>query len=125
MLGLPFAFTVIQSDAIAFATAILSVNYNIGNFVEGYKGAKDKVHALACTLPFFTVLLILYMSSLYSQFWNDYVVCFIWGVGMLMTNMTGNLNLKSCVLVKYNPIYIDPFIFAGLLYLDANRLIEP
>ena len=44
---------------------------------------------------------------------------------MLMTNMTGNLNLKSCVLVKYNPIYIDPFIFAGILYLDANRLVDP
>ena len=93
--------------------------------MAGYAGAKDKLHAIACTIPFFTVIGILYFASVYSQFWHEYVVCFIWGAGMLMTNMTGNLNLKSCVLVKYNPIYIDPFIFAGLLYLDANRLVEP
>jgi hypothetical protein len=39
MLGLPFSFPVIQADAICFSTFILSVNYNIGNFMAGYEGA--------------------------------------------------------------------------------------
>lgn len=98
MLGLPFAFTVRQNEIISFSTFVLSLNYNIGNFTAGYQGAKDKLHAIACTIPFFTILLILYTASIYSQFWTEYVACFIWGVGMLMTNMTGNLNLRSCVL---------------------------
>lgn len=75
-------------------------------------------------IPFFTIPTILYLSSVYSQFWEEYVVFFVFGAGMLMTNMTGNLNLKSCVLKKFNPIYMDPFIFCGLLYLDANKLVE-
>ena len=41
---------------------------------------------------------------------------------MLMTSMTGNLNLKSCARVKYNPIYADPFIFLGILWCDYNKV---
>lgn len=49
----------------------------------------------------------------------------MFGVGMLITNMTGNLNLKSSAKVKFNPIYLDPFIFVAILYLDYNRILEP
>lgn len=66
MLGLPFALTVRQGDAICFSTFILSVQYNLGNFYAGYQGAKDKTHALACTIPFFTAVFILYFASRFS-----------------------------------------------------------
>jgi hypothetical protein len=40
---------------------------------------------------------------------------------MLITSMTGNLNLKSCARVKYNPIYADPILFCIILYFDHTR----
>ena len=43
---------------------------------------------------------------------------------MLITSMTGNLNLRSCAKAKYNPWYADPFLFCGILYLDYNRTFE-
>ena len=44
---------------------------------------------------------------------------------MLITHMTGNLNLNSCCLKKYNPFYADPLVFCAILYCDSNRLLEP
>lgn len=41
-----------------------------------------------------------------------------------MTNMTGNMNLKSSAKQKYNPIYMDGFVFAFILFLDANKLVK-
>jgi hypothetical protein len=38
--------------------------------------------------------------------------------------MTGNFNLKACSGLRYNPIYLDPFLFVGILYLDYNRLLS-
>jgi hypothetical protein len=46
------------------------------------------------------------------------------GVGMLITNITGNLNLKSSAKMRLNPYYLDPFVFIIILILDANRLVE-
>jgi len=43
---------------------------------------------------------------------------------MLITSMTGNLNLRSCAKAKYNPIYLDPFLFLVILYFDYNRTFE-
>ena len=76
-------------------------------------------------LPFAYVWIILLLASNYSQFWHQYPSVFVFGVGIMLTNMTGNLNLKSCVLVKYNSIYPDPFIFCAILYADYNQLVEP
>lgn len=75
--------------------------------------------------PFFYVIGILILASWYSQFWAEYPTFFLIGIGMLITHMTGNLNLNSCCLKKYNPFYADPFIFCGILYFDHNRLLHP
>jgi len=124
LLGLPFELQVTKGLVISIATGLLSIQYNFQNFYFGWLAAKDKTHALFCMLPFFQVLIITWLAFTYSQFWAEYSICFIFGVGMLITNMTGNLNLKSCAGVKYNPIYIDPFIFCAILYADHNRLLE-
>ena len=121
--GIPFSFIV--GDAVAFSTFLLSAQYNLQNFYLGFSASKEKLHALLCFLPYFQIPSILYLASEYSQFWKEYVACFMFGVGMLITNMTGNLNLKSSAKVKYNPIYLDPFIFVAILYMDYNRLMEP
>lgn len=49
----------------------------------------------------------------------------MFGTGMLITNMTGNFNLRSSSGSKFNPLYSDPFVFAGILYCDYHRLFEP
>ena len=61
---------------------------------------------------------------MYSQFWFTHSLWFIFGVGMLITSMTGNFNLRSCARAKYNPIYLDPFLFCVILYFDYNRTFE-
>lgn len=118
-------WTFYVGDLVAANTFILSVQYNFGNFKAGFNGCENKLHAVSCMLPFFYVWAIMLLASNYSQFWHQYPSVFVFGVGIMLTNMTGNLNLKSCVLVKYNPIYIDPFIFCGILYMDYNRIVEP
>ena len=120
--GIPFSFVI--GDAVAFSTFLLSVQYNISNFYLGFTAAQDKMYALCCMLPFFYICGILYLASKYSQFWKDYVALFMFGAGMLITNMTGNLNLKSSAKVRYNPFYPDPFIFLVILYFDYNRLAD-
>ena len=45
-------YEVTRGDLIAYSTSILSLQYNFGNFYEGYKAAKDKTHALLCMIPY-------------------------------------------------------------------------
>ena len=124
MTGLPFEFTATQGDLIAASTVLLSLQYNFSNFYKGYLDASDKVHALVCMIPYFQINFMLFLASQYSQFWKEYPVWFVFGAGMLITNMTGNLNLRSCAKMRYNPFYIDTIIFAVILYLDYNRVFE-
>ena len=49
---------------------------------------------------------------------------FIFYIGVLITSMTGNMNVKGCASLKYNPIYIDPFLFVAILYVDYNQLLS-
>ena len=56
--------------------------------------------------------------------WADYVSLFLLGFGMFLTNVTGNLNLKSSAKMKFRPIYYDPFVFLMILYADHNNLLD-
>lgn len=109
---------------IALATSLLSFQYNLSQLWYGYEAAKDKFHALICMLPYFQLNLMIYLASKYSQFWDEYPLLFIFYIGVLITNMTGNLNVKGCAGMKYNPIYADPFLFVIILYLDHTRSLS-
>ena len=111
-------------DLIAFSTFVLSVQYNLGNFKEGVASSKELGHTLACFLPFFQIPFILYLASVFSNFWEDYVVLFLFGVGMLITNMTGSLNLASTAGFKFNPHYWDPYVFLVVLAVDYNQVFD-
>lgn len=65
------------------------------------------------------------LSAWYSQFWQDYCILFIYGAGNLLTMMTGNMNLRTCAGMDYNPFYLDPPVFLAILYCDHNRLMPP
>ena len=74
-------------------------------------------------LPYFVIIGMFYLASAYSRLYDEYTVFFILGIAMLMTNMTGNFNLKSTVDAKFYPFYIDPFVFIAILYADYNELL--
>lgn len=75
-------------------------------------------------VPYFQLNLMIYLASVYSQFWEEYPLLFIFYIGVLITNMTGNLNVKGCAGMKFNPIYADPFLFVGILWLDYNQVFK-
>jgi hypothetical protein len=81
------------------------------------------MYALMLMMPYFMIIAMFYVTSVFSQLYEEYTVFFILGIAMLMTNMTGNFNLKSTVGAKYYPFYIDPIIFLGILYADYNNLL--
>jgi len=64
------------------------------------------------------------LSYKYSQFWASYNALFLFGFGNLMTHITGTMNLMSSAKARFNPIFIDPFIFVGILFLDHNRMLD-
>ena len=67
---------------------------------------------------------MLYLASVFSQFWEEYVILFLFGVGMLITSMTGSLNLASTAGFKYNPHYWDPYVFLVVLAIDYNQAVD-
>jgi hypothetical protein len=65
-LGCPHDFGplgVTVGTLVTFNTFVLSIQYNIGNFYEGYTNAKDKAYAIQCILPFFYILSIIFFAS--------------------------------------------------------------
>lgn len=74
-------------------------------------------------IPVFQLLAVIYLTSQYSQLWKEYCTVFMYAFGNSLTHVTGYFNLMSSSKTKFNPIFMDFFIFLGLLYADHNRLI--
>lgn len=66
---------------------------------------------------------MLYLASILSNFWQDYSIFFLFGVGMLITHMTGNFNLASTADFKYSPHFYDPYVFTVVLIIDHLELL--
>lgn len=116
---LPFnvTLTYILAGGVSFIPAL---QYNLTNLKIGFSNSKDKAYALLCALPFFKLFTLMFLASAYSQFWNNYVALFLYGFGSWLTHVTGYLNLMSSAKSKYNPVFVDPFVFLALLYIDYN-----
>lgn len=87
----------------------------------GYTNTENKLYALGCILPFIYIPGIVFLASLYSQFWNEYPSMFLFGAGILITHVTGSFNLASSAKYKFNPFFIDVLVFCTLLYADYNQ----
>lgn len=124
MLGLPFDLSFSIGDLVVYSTGLLSLQFMASMFKTGYDAAKDKQLALMSMIPYFQLNVMTYCAFTYSRFWNDHALWFIVYIGLLITNITGNLNLKSCANKAYNPIYIDPFLFMMIIYFDYNNVFE-
>ena len=122
--GSPIELSMTWGGFFIAATGILTIQYTITMFKAGYDAAKDKKLALMCLIPYFQLNLMAVCAFQFSHLWKDHAAWFLVYLGILITNITGNFNLKSCASKVYNPIYIDPFLFAGVLYLDANQILD-
>lgn len=65
-IGIPLDFEFTVGSTVAFGTFVMSLQYNVGNFYMGMKGAEDKLYALKCFLPFIYIPTMVYLASLYS-----------------------------------------------------------
>ena len=99
-------------------------HYNMVNLIAGFRDAKDKSHAVWCLLPYVQFFTMLFACS-YSQFFAAYGAYFIMLVGFYLTYVTAILNLNSTADMKFDWLFYEPFAFAGIVYLDANRMSQP
>lgn len=53
---------------------------------------------------------------------QEYPLVFMAGIGMLLTFMTGHLNLSSTADLKFNGIFSEYFVFPILVYLEVQKL---
>jgi hypothetical protein len=73
-------------------------------------------------VPYFQFFIMVYCCS-YSQFFGSHGAYFIALVGFYLTYVTAILNLNSTADMPFDWFFYEPFVFAGLVYCDANRLI--
>lgn len=50
---------------------------------------------------------------------------FFSGLGLFQTYVTGLLNIASTANIQFPSSYLEPYVFAILLFLDAQRLLAP
>lgn len=108
---------------IVVFSLLTGVHYNTENMVRAFIQAEDKVYALACCLPYAQFFAMLFCSS-YSQLFKDYVFLFVCLNGLFLTYVTGNFNLNTTASMKFNYLYVDPWIFGSILYVDHNKLAD-
>lgn len=125
MTGFEPPFKLRYNMVIALSTFYLSFQYVTTNFYLGYKGSKDKMYAILLMWPFFQFIILMFLASSFSQFWEKYNVLFMVGFGFIQTHMTTYLNLMSCAQSKMNSFIIDPVLFVIVLYFDYFRILEP
>jgi hypothetical protein len=65
---------------------------------------------------------MLFGAWYYSSLWEEYVVLFSLGFGILLTCMTAHLNLSSVAGYNYNWFYVDPIVFFVILYCEYNQI---
>jgi len=83
MTGFEPPFKLRYNMVIALSTFYLSFQYVTTNFYLGYKGSKDKMYAILLMWPFFQFIILMFLASSFSQFWEKYNVLFMVGFGFI------------------------------------------
>ena len=65
----------------------------------------------------------MYAASL-SQLYSENVAYFLILCGFYLTYVTAIFNLNSTAGAKYNWLFVEPFVFLALVYLDHNRILD-
>lgn len=43
---------------------------------------------------------------------------------MMITHITGSFNLASSAGMRFDPFFVDPVLFLGVLYCDYNQILR-
>ena len=97
---------------------------NITHLYTGFKAAKEKWYAVFITIPMFQTIGMMVGAAWYSNFWREYNSLFLLGIGIFYGSMVNRFNLMSCAQSYFDPLYLDPIIFAAILYVDHFKLME-
>ena len=109
-------------DFIIMLCFLSGMQYNIDNLYHGYKNAKDKKYALQIIAPYAQFLLMMYVSS-FSRFYETRALRFIFISGLFCLYANCYLNLCTMCLKRFDWVYLEPYVFFGIVALDYNRVI--
>jgi len=112
----------VKDLAIAFGCST-GYHYNLLNICVAFSQAKDKLYAFTVLLPYAQFFVMLYFSC-YSQFWFQYTFLFLIMHGLYLLYVTGIFNLNSTAGMRFNPYFVEPYVFAAVLYLDVQGALS-
>lgn len=110
-------------DVVTGFAFLSGVHYNLDNIFNSLIAAEDKAYALGCVLPYAQFFAMFYASS-YSQLFPEYPVYFVILCGFCLTWVTAIFNLNSTAGAKFNWLFLEPFIYLGLIYCDYNKTFD-
>ena len=110
-----------KGTLLLFFTCYLSVQYNFGNFYEGFTHAKNRLYSIKCFFPFLMCYLMIIPACLYSNYFKSYPGLFLVYIGFFISTKTAKLNLATCSKAAYNPFSFEPVVFFLILYLDIQK----
>ena len=109
-------------DLTIFFACVSGIHYNLENIIVSIMATKEKAYAMGCLLPYAQFFGMMYAAS-YSQLYSDYVALFLVLCGFYLTYVTAIFNLNSTAGAKYNWIFVEPFAFFVLVYLDSTGVL--
>jgi lipid-A-disaccharide synthase-like uncharacterized protein len=110
------------SDLIFILAAAVGLFWNIQNVVIGFIAAKSKLTAIKYLFPYLGFLGMLYFAS-YSQFYQDQTALFVVLANFFFAYFTTYVCLSTMAKFSIH-WFVEPIVFAAILYLDANKLMK-
>ena len=95
-----FGFKTNFNQLITTFVLLTGIHYNLTNIYEGFIGAKSKSDALKKLFPYIQIYALTILST-YSQFFHQYVVLFLVGLGLFQTYIAGLLNIASTASIDF------------------------
>jgi hypothetical protein len=116
-------YKVTPGELVMWFSFTTGVYYNLQNIIAGFWGAKSKVRAFQCLIPYIQIYVLIYITS-FSQFYEKAALLFFAGLGLFQTYVAGLLNISSTAKVRFPFLYWEPGVYIFLLYLDIMRLVQ-
>lgn len=113
-----------MSNIFAIGVLLSGLHYNLENIYHGMRGAKSTRDGVEKLIPYIQIYILAQLSG-YSQFFESSVLLFYVGLGLFQTYIAGLLNIASTAGIDFPYLYIEPFIYIAILFVDANRLANP
>ena len=110
-------------DLTVLFACLSGFHYNLENIIVSIMASREKGYAFGCILPYALFFAMMYTSSL-SQLYADYVAYFIVNCGFHLTWVTAIYNLNSTAGAKFDWLFIEPWIYLTIVYLDCSEVLN-